>query len=130
MPSFLQSSAVALHHCTEIGLNKVYFKNRWAKPRGSSSGGEGAAVHPSFALLQPACSALPGMCAATPLRLSAVCWCRGGSNTAQGNREQLPAATTAGRALLCRQSVSSQAAFLIWSSLCHQEIANKINVCI
>lgn len=62
MPSLLQSSAVALHHCTEIGLNKVYFKNRWAKPRGSSSGGEGAAVHPSFALLQPACSALPGMC--------------------------------------------------------------------
>lgn len=54
MPSFLQSSAVALHHCTEIGLNKVYFRNRWAKPRGSSSGGEGAAVHPSFALLQPA----------------------------------------------------------------------------
>lgn len=119
---------MALCHCTETSLNKMYFKNRWAKPRGGSSGREGATVHPPFAFLQPACSALLGMCAASPFCLTAVCWCCRGSNTAQRNREQLPAATTASHALLCRQSVSSQAALLIWSSLCHHEIANTINI--
>lgn len=72
---FLQSSSVTLHHCTEISPNKMYFKNRWAKPTGfGSSGREGATVHPPFAFLQPACSALLGMCAASPFFLTAVCW--------------------------------------------------------
>lgn len=33
-------------------------------------------------------------------------------------------------ALLCRQSICSQTALLIWSSLCHHEIANKLKFCI
>lgn len=51
---------------TESSLNKMHFKNGWAEPRGGSSGREGATVHPPFAFLQPACSVLPGMCAASP----------------------------------------------------------------
>lgn len=41
MPSLLQSSAVALHHCTEMGLNKVYFKNRWQNPGAVPQAGKG-----------------------------------------------------------------------------------------
>lgn len=74
-PKCLLFSAVALCHRAEISPNKMYFKNRQAKPRGGSSSREGATVHPSFAFLQPACSVLLGMCADSPFCLTAVCWC-------------------------------------------------------